>query len=115
MNNYAFIWGSVLTLLIALLTIFGFIYKNKSNGYKELEDKIVEAEKKYVDAKFLYPTNNGQVKTSASDLIKNGYMDELKKDDEVCDGYVVVTHKNSVYDYKGYVKCKNYETKGYNK
>ncbi len=112
-HNYAIVWGIIVLIIIILLTIFGFVYKDKSKVYKDLEEKIVEAVKKYADAKFLYPKSGENVKTTADVLIEEGFMEELKVGDEVCEGYVILSFKNSVYDYKGYVKCKNYVTKGY--
>jgi len=35
--------------------------------------------------------------------------------DKECTGYVEVFKNNTVYDYKAYIKCDNYETKGYEK
>ena len=108
-----FVWGILVILIFGILTVFGFIYKNKTSVYKELENKLVEAEKKYVDAKFLYPQGNENLKVTSEILIKNEFMDELKINDEVCDGYATIKRKGTVFEYKGYVKCNNYTTKGY--
>lgn len=113
LKHYGIIWGIVVVGIFVLLTVFGFMYKDKSKAYKELEEKLVSAEKKYVDAKFLYPEENNTLKTSASELITSGFMEELKINDEVCDGYVIVSHDTTVFTYKGYVSCSHYKTKGY--
>lgn len=107
------IWGIVVVSLFILLTLFGFLYKKKANVYKELENKLIEAEKKYVDAKFLYPTTNEPVKITAKEMIENGFMNHLNLEEETCDGYAVVIKNGTVFEYKGYVNCKNYKTKGY--
>ena len=113
MKQMYVIWGMLVVGLFVLLTIFGFFYKKKTQVYKELENKLVEVEEQYVDEKFLYPEHNETVKTKASTLIDNGYLDSLEVNGEVCEGYATVYKKDSVYNYKGYVKCKNYQTKGY--
>jgi hypothetical protein len=107
------IWGIIVILIFTLLTILGFVYKDKSKAYQELENKIVEAEKKYVDANFLYPQDESKLKTSSSELINNNYLDSLTKDDKECIGYATVKKNGTVYEYAGYIKCDNYTTKGY--
>lgn len=115
MGKLSIIWGTILVLIVTLLTTFGFVYKSKTSVYKDLEEKIVEAEKKYVDASFLYPNDNDVLKTDVKDLVRDKYLNELKIDDKECSGYAEVLKNGTVYEYKGYVKCDNYETKGYEK
>ncbi len=112
-NKMYFVWGIVVFLIFVLLTIFGFMYKNKTSFYKSLEEKLVNAEKKYADAKFLYPQNGETVKITAKEMIEYGALDSLEYDGEICDGYATVQKKGTVFDFKGYVSCKNYKTKGY--
>lgn len=109
------VWGIIVVIIFILLTVFGFSYKNKVKAYKELENKLVEAEKKYIDAHFLYPASNEELKTLSSTLIEEGYLDGLIINDETCDGYVIVSHESTVFEYKGYVSCSKYQTKGYKK
>jgi len=116
MKKISYIWGFLLVLLVVGLTIIGFIYKNKSSDYKKLEDQLVESAKKYVDAKFLYPDDKASMKISFEDMKNDGFIEELKKDDEnVCDGYVLVSNNGMVFQYKGFVKCPKYTTKDYEK
>lgn len=107
------IWGIIVVLVFALLTAFGFLYKNKSSVYKDLEEKLVNAEKKYADAKFLYPQNSEIVKVTAKEMIEFGALDSLEKDGKSCDGYATIQKKGTVFEYKGYVSCENYKTKGF--
>lgn len=113
MNIYLVIWVIIIVILVALLTVFGFLYKDKNKIYKELENKIVEAEKKYVDAKFLYPQGNQVLKTKIEELKNEKYLEDTKVNDEDCTGYIEVYLDGTVYKYKSYIKCDNYETKGY--
>ncbi len=109
------LWGILSLVLFGGLTAFGFLYKNKSKEYKELEKKLVEAEKKYADAHFAYPNPGDTVKTDAKTLIKEGFLDHLKVKEEECDGYAIVSHESTIFEYKGYVSCNTYKTKGYEK
>lgn len=107
------VWTVIVIMIFVLLTIFGFLYKNKTNVYKELEQKLIAAEKKYVDAKFLYPQGNEKLKITVNTLKENGFLDSLEINNEDCDGYVTIKKKNAVFEYHGYISCKNYKTKGY--
>lgn len=113
LNKLTILWGFIIVSIFVLLTVFGFVYKNKTNVYKELEQKLVEAEKKYVDAKFLYPQDGKTLKTTSEELIDEKYLDYLAIDNNECTGYVEVKRKNTIYEYIGYIKCDNYKTKGY--
>lgn len=109
------IWVIIVVLIFVLLTVFGFLYKNKSNVYKTLEEKLVTAEKKYADAKFLYPQGSEVVKVTAKEMIEYGVLDSLEHDGKSCDGYATIQKNGTVYAFKGYVSCENYKTKGYEK
>ena len=115
MQRLSVVWGGFLVVLVVLLTAFGFLYKNKSNEYKKLEELLVDGAKKYVDARFLYPDENQSVKITYSEMKENGFVDELKKDEDTCDGYVIVKSNGTVFTYKGYVSCPSYTTKDYEK
>ncbi len=115
MKKVFIVWAVFLILIFTMLTAFGFFYKNKISNYRKLEEKIVDAEKKYVDAKFLYPTEGNRLLTDSTELIENGFLDHLQNGNETCDGYAEVTMKGKVYQYKGYIKCEKYKTKNYKK
>lgn len=115
MQRLSFIWGGLLILIVVLLTAFGFVYKSKSKEYKELENQLVESAKKYVDARFLYPDENQSTKVTYSEMKESAFIEELKKGEDICDGYVIVQSNGTVFSYKGYVSCPNYTTKDYEK
>ncbi len=115
MKKMYFVWGIVVVVIFSLLTAFGFLYKNKTNVYKNLEEKLVAAEKKYADAKFLYPQNGETVKVTAQEMIEYGAMDSFEVEEDACEGYATIQKNGTVYDFKGYVSCNNYTTKGYEK
>lgn len=114
-NKYLILWGFLVILLIGLLTAVGFVYKNKTKVYKELENSLVEAEKKYVEAKFLYPQDNETLKTTSEELLNENYIDNMAIDNQECTGYVKVYKDSTVFKYKAFIKCGRYTTKGYEK
>lgn len=113
-NVLFIIWGIIVVFIIALLTTLGFLFKSKSSVYEKLEDKLVDSAKKYVDTRFLYPSEKEDLKVTSKELIESELLDELRVNDEICNGYVIVTY-DSVFHYKAYIQCKNYTTKGYKK
>lgn len=115
MNRIGIIWGIILFSLVLLLTIFGFLYKSKTIEYRQMEEQIVNLSQKYVEAKFIYPDEKQSLKITLDELKSNGYIEDFKKENENCDGYVILSHDGFVYNYKGYIKCPKYTTKDYNK
>ena len=105
-------WGILVVLVVTGLTILGFMLKKNLNHYDDLEKKLLDSGIKYIDIKFLYPEGNDIVKITSKELIDNNYLDNLNYEDDTCVGYVTVKLKK-VYQYKSYIKCKNYITKGY--
>ncbi len=108
------VWAFIVVVLICLLTVLGFMLNNRSKDYKKLEDKLVENAEKYVDVNFLYPSEGQELKVTKKELKDAGLLDNLEYKKDVCEGYVIVT-KDKVYNYKAYIKCDKYTTKGYKK
>lgn len=113
MRTISIVWGVFLVLIFGLLTTFGVLYKNKMKPYKDMERSLVDASKKYVEIEFSYPQDGSSLKISSADLQEKASLPELKHDDDVCEGYAVVKKKSGAYDYKGYIKCPSYTTKGF--
>ena len=107
------IWGMLVIGIFIILTIF--MYKNKTSAYKELEKQLAEASKKYVEVKFSYPNSGESVKVTIEQLKAMNLIEELKINDETCNGYAIISRPSTVFEYKGYVTCQNYTTKGYEK
>ena len=105
-------WFIIVFILIALLTIIGFNYKKLIQEYKKLETKLVKSSEKYTEDNNDYPSENLELILTSDELKEAGYLDELKVNKDVCTGYVIIT-KTDIYNYKPYLKCQNYTTKGY--
>lgn len=84
-------------------------------SYPSLEEKLVKAAKKYITE---YYNNNLGLDTlniRASQLKTSGHLDKLQDTKErECSGYVsVYVDGDGNIIYKPYLKCKDYETNGY--
>ena len=108
------VWGMCIFTLFAILTFFAFQWKNKVQPYTKLEEKLVSSTKKFYETKYSYPAAGQSIYIEYSELKDNNMIDELKKDDDECNGFVKVTMKN-VVEYKAYIKCNNYSTRDYDK
>ena len=115
MRIISYIWGSILFLLVGGLTIIGFIYKEKIKKYEELENKLEEKIKAYVDEKFIYPEEGKNIKITYEELKNNNAIDNLNINEEECDGYGIVSHDGSTFKYNTFIKCNEYKTKNYDK
>ncbi len=104
------IWAIIVLILICLLTALGFILENKYEKYRVLEDKLVNSAKEYAHSEILL--DEGEVTVTTEELIELEYLDSLEVDDDVCQGYVVITN-NGTYEYTPYITCKDYTTRNF--
>lgn len=109
MHRLTVVWGTVMFILVAGLTFVGFYYKKKAASYQELETVLVDKASEYLEKHTEVDLNVEEIKITKADLIDEGYLDSLEKDGQYCDGYVLIRDN----EYKGYVKCDSYTTKGY--
>ena len=114
MQKISLIWGSILVGLLVLLTIIGFLIKDKNLKYQKLEQEISDATAKYVEAYKGYPKGDEKLKITLDDLLDKDIIskDELTKNN-CTNAYTLVYLKNMVYHYDTYLKCTEYETENY--
>lgn len=84
--------------------------------YTKVEVKLEKAAKKYYDEKFSSDKMGviPSVTITATTLIKQDYLDDIKANDSRCTGYVTIKNDKKI-TYYTYIKCGNYETDGYEK
>lgn len=86
----------------------------KKFSYTDLEEKMVESTKNYIKDFYNNELGLDTLNIRVSQLEDNGYLGDLKDDkNRDCSGYVAVYVENEETIYKPYLKCKKYETKGY--
>lgn len=106
------IWAIIVVIIIALLTVLGFILDNRYEKYRTLEEKLKMSAREYALDHILLEEDDGEYIVTSSELIEAGYLDNLEIDDNVCTGYVVIRN-DGVYQYEAYISCKQYTTKNY--
>ena len=83
-------------------------------SFSDLEVKMTNATKNYINDFYNNELGLDTLNIRVSQLIDNGYLTELKDDNKKdCSGYVSVHVENDEIVYKPYLKCKKYETQGY--
>ena len=112
MRRISIMWGFSIIIMFALLTFFSLTWKNKNQGYKDIESLLVDSVKGYYESKYQYPTGMEVITITLEELKNNNILTELKNGEDYCDGYVNVSY-DLVINYKAFIKCNNYITDGY--
>jgi len=103
-----------ITLTILTIIIAGNNLRTKP--YRELEDNVVLAMKKYygqdTNLKKL-PKNKEKVKITIEELKEFGINIDTKIKEDKCIGYGIVTGEEVSHKYKAYIKCSKYTTNNY--
>lgn len=105
--------GILVILLVILLTVIGLNIKKSTTDYKQLENKLSKAAIGYFGES---PSlaKDGLV-IDSDDLYNYDNTIDMNISGDTCTGYVKLTSNMGIYDYKAYIKCNNYITKGYSK
>ena len=109
--------GALLLTLLFVVIMISSLYGSYSNStrnkdYFELENRLVEAAKKYVVANNIdleYPKE-----VSYNTLYNSGYItDLLDSNGHSCNGYVRISKEDIIPLYKAYIECRDYQTKDF--
>ncbi len=106
------IWAIIVLVIIVLLTVMGFILENKYEKYKLLEKDLEEVADKYAHDKLL--VDEEEIIVPLSLLQELDYISEVKVNDDVCNGYIIIRSDGEFY-YEAYITCQEYTTRGYDK
>jgi len=114
LRRISIVWGLLLLAIFVALTFFALKWKSKNEPYFNLEKVMVAKTKSYYEINHQYPSKGNYVIIKYDELKANDMIDELKVNDDNCDGYVKVENTN-VIEYNAFIKCGNYTTKNYEK
>ena len=113
MKKITIVWGIMMVLIFALLAVFGILHTQKLEGYRELERKLANASKQYIELNVSYRDVENGIRITLEQLKAEGLIEELKKDGEECEGYAFVSKPRMVVVYQGFIKCPGYTTRGF--
>ena len=116
MRKLTVLWIILIILLLTTLSIIGINVSKRTKPYKALESDIVESMKMYygqdTNLKKL-PSKGKTHKVTLDELKSFGITINNKIENDICEGYGIVTGENISHSYKAYIKCNNYTTKNY--
>ena len=115
MKKKSLLFIGIVILFLGIVVFFAYDLIFKDKEYKVLENNMENVVSKYLGQYFGEYPESGEKKINIIDVINKGYNINMKVNEDVCDGYVVVKKVSIAYEYNGYIKCTNYTTKGYNK
>ena len=103
--------GSILGILLLLILVVWLmtVFKGKYLSYEKVEDKIVEATKKYYKEKpELLPVTDGRYTLSYDTLVEGEYikpLNEMLRDGDNCTAEIYVIKSGSDYTYAPKLDC----------
>lgn len=103
----------LVSLFIGIILFICYILFFKANAYKDLEKNMENVVSQYLGQYIEEYPKGGEKKINITDVINKGYAIDMKVNNEVCDGYVIVKKVTFAYEYDAYIKCNNYVSKGY--
>ena len=110
------IYLALIILILVLLTTLISVNNIRTKPYRNLENSIVEAMKKYygqdTNLKKL-PKKDQTVKITINELKHFGLEINTKIKEDNCTGYGVVTGLSVSHKYESFIKCNKYISKKY--
>ncbi len=114
MKKIYFIWSFIILVLLFFITFLGINISKKNSDYKNLENDIKIKVEKYLGANLNEYPERGSNRILLSKIIDSGIDINLyANENDLCNGYVLVSKQVVGYETSIYIKCKNYTTKGY--
>ena len=107
MKKISIIWGIVMVVIFACLTVFGFKYQTIKE-YHFLEDKMEKYAKLYVENKIKKEDLKKNFKITLEDLQEYKPKAKFEVTDDTCDGYVKVKKTIFGYYYQANITCEKY-------
>lgn len=110
------LFGSVMVVMLIIIIAIAVAVKilNNKVSYETLEDKLEAAAHQYL---IEYPehapsSTNPTVVVSASTLVENKYIKEIKKyvKDSSCTANIIVDYESGENKYQAYLTCNNFKT-----
>ena len=118
MKKSTMIYFALFAMTLILLTALIAGNNLRTKPYRELEDNIVLAMKKYYGQDInltKLPKNNEKVKITIKELNDFGLDIKTEIREDKCDGYGIVTGLSLSHNYEVFIKCDKYTTKNYEK
>lgn len=105
--------GRVVFTFIFVILASLILFIGSRSKYRKLENNLRDAAKKYVELKHSYNDIEEGIKINYDELKMEVDMPELIIKGNACEGYALVKKNKIVFEFKGFIKCPKYTTRGY--
>jgi len=113
MKKVYIVWIIIMLMLVGTLTFIGWYKANTYGVYHELEKNLQSAAESYFGNFPERLPNAGSRSITSEALINGNFLESLETEDDLCIGYVIVTRNTIFYNYRAYIRCGNYTTRGF--
>lgn len=108
--------GLIIALFVAgffIAKLYGSMGIEPVNSYLDVETKLSDAAKRYVNDNNLI-SNGEKITITYGALRLSGYIDKLlDKNGNECNGYVLVDNTDLINTFTSFISCPNYTTNNY--
>ena len=97
-------------LFVGTMLFIGYSIKQKNKDYVSKENELKEIAALYVNLAKINVQEGKSADLQLDQIIKDGYMEEIKVHNDVCTGYITIKKKYNNYTYLPHIKCGKYES-----
>ena len=97
-------------LFVGTMLFIGYSIKQKNKDYVSKENELKEIAALYVNLAKINVQEGKSADLQLDQIIKDGYMEEIKVHNDDCTGYITIKKKYNNYTYIPHIKCGKYES-----
>ena len=97
-------------LFVGTMLFIGYSIKQKNKDYVSKENELKEIAALYVNLAKINVQEGKSAELQLDQIIKDGYMEEIKVHNDDCTGYITIKKKYNNYTYIPHIKCGKYES-----
>lgn len=97
-------------LFVGTMLFIGYSIQNRNKDYVNKENELKEIAALYVNLNKVNVLEGKSEDLQLEQIIKDGYLEEIKVNEHECTGYITIKKKYNNYTYIPHIKCGNYES-----
>ncbi|MBR6073089.1 MAG: hypothetical protein IKP76_02075 [Bacilli bacterium] len=97
-------------LFVGTMLFIGYSIKNRNKDYVNKENELKEVAAMYVNLAKINVLEGKSADLQLEQIIRDGYLEEIKVHDNECTGYITIKKKYNQYTYIPHIKCGKYES-----
>lgn len=108
MKKMIIAWILIAACLFGTIYFIGIRVNKEYKEYRDYEADIIESATVFLNINDNKLKDVEKRNINIEELLKSNTLSTNKVNDDECTGYVTVKNNGGEYDYKAYIKCKNY-------